>query len=104
MFLVGWQNSPNFDADTALQWFQSSSVYKWSGDPTTDALILKARTTIDPAQRRALYLQATEYMRTKTFPAAFLFQTKLLYGVSSQVDGFVARPDEYYNFRSVRLR
>lgn len=104
MFLVGWQNSPNFDADTALQWFQSSSVYKWTGDPVTDNLILQARTTIDPAQRKALYWKITEYMRVTSFPAAFLFQTKLLYGIAAQVDGFVARPDEYYNFRTVRLR
>jgi ABC-type transport system substrate-binding protein len=104
IFLVGWQNTPNFDADTALQWFQTSSVYKWSGDAVTDDLILKARTAIDPAERKALYAQATLHMRTKSFPAVFLFQTKLLYGISSQVDGFVARPDEYYNFRTVRVR
>jgi peptide/nickel transport system substrate-binding protein len=104
IFLVGWQNTPNFDADTALQWFQTSSVYKWSGDAVTDDLILKARTTIDPAERKALYAQITLHMRTKSFPAVFLFQTKLLYGISSQVDGFVARPDEYYNLRTVRVR
>ncbi len=104
VFLVGWQNSPQFDADTALQWFQSSSAYKWTGDPTTDELLLKARTTVDPAQRQALYAQITEQMRTRTFPSVFLFQTKLLYGVSAQVDNFVARPDEYYNFRTIRVR
>lgn len=104
VFLVGWQNSPQFDADTALQWFQSSSAYKWTGDPATDELLLQARTTVDPERRKALYAQATEQMRTRTFPAVFLFQTKLLYGVSAQVDNFVARPDEYYNFRAIRVR
>lgn len=104
VFMVGWQNSPQFDADTALQWFQSTSAYKWTGDPTSDGMLLQARTTVDPAQRKALYWQVTDYMRTRSFPAVFLFQTKLLYGVSAQVDNFVARPDEYYNFRTIRVR
>jgi peptide/nickel transport system substrate-binding protein len=104
MFLVGWQNSPNFDADTALQWFQSTSVYRWAGDKMADRLILEARTTADPAKRRALYKRVTEYMHTTQHPAIFLFQTKLLYGLAGAVQGFVARPDEYYNFRSVDLR
>jgi len=104
MFLVGWQNSPNFDADTALQWFQSTSVYRWAGDRVADRMILDARTTVDPAKRRALYKRVTEYMHTTQHPAIFLFQTKLLYGLSAQVDGFVPRPDEYYNFRTVQVR
>jgi len=104
MFLVGWQNSPNFDADTALQWFQSSSVYRWAGDKVADNLILEARTTVDPEKRKALYKRVTEYMHTTQHPAIFLFQTKLLYGIAGQVQGFVARPDEYYNFRTVDLR
>jgi len=104
MFLVGWQNSPNFDADTALQWFQSTSVYRWAGDKVADRLILEARTTVDPARRQAVYKRVTEYMNATQHPAIFLFQTKLLYGLAGSVQGFVARPDEYYNFRTVDLR
>lgn len=104
MWLVGYQTTPNFDADTALQWFHSGGVYKWTGDELTDRLILQARTTVDPEKRRALYWQITKHMQVTLHPAIFLFQTKALYGVSSQVDGFLARPDEFHNLRSVQVR
>ncbi len=71
-------------------------------DPQTDQLIDEAGTTMDADRRLEIYGQLQQNF-TEDPPMIILFQLESIYGVTSRVQGFVARADDLIEFRTITL-
>ncbi|HEU4742298.1 MAG TPA: ABC transporter substrate-binding protein [Meiothermus sp.] len=98
--LLGWGNN-EFDADNSLySLFYGGTVrggprqvaFSYVRSVPLDNALLQAQRTIDPEQRKKLYLDALKVLRAEA-PWLFLHQQEDLYGVSKRVD-WKPRPDE----------
>jgi len=99
-FIQDWRNS-NFQAfastnagspdpdDTSIARFRtggSTNVFKYT-NPELDALLDRARTTVDAAQRRQMYNQAQNILACQG-PIAHLAYAQLFTALRSNVQGF----------------
>ena len=78
--------------DQPYPYHTSSAPQKILADPEFDKLMTQQLGEFDVDKRRALLQQLGELYREDA-PAIFLWQSPLLYGLSSQVNGFGAHPD-----------
>ena len=67
-----------------------------------DALVTKARQTPDPAQRKKLYDQATEYL-IRDMPRLHLWHRRVFTGYSAKVTGFTPYPDGIIRLQGLKL-
>jgi ABC-type transport system substrate-binding protein len=58
---------------------------------------------MDTSARKAVYSQATEFMREEA-PAAFLVQLPVVYGVNNHISGLAPRSDERWDLSSVSFK
>ncbi|MDP9410554.1 MAG: ABC transporter substrate-binding protein [Actinomycetota bacterium] len=95
MHMGFWSNANNTaDADynLSLNLHSAGRLPYWS-DPEIDALIDKARQTIDPAQREEMYHDILRRI-VEAAPWLFLYSQADIYGVASALQGWEPRPDE----------
>ncbi len=92
-YLIGWGNS-NFDADRTLftllysgtvEGGPEQSAFDYWQNETFDQLVLDARSTVDEAERQALYREAVA-LTTEEYPWLFLYQQGDVYGVSTELN------------------
>ncbi len=76
--------------------------YGHYSDKTMDDLLDRARTTTDPAARKALYRQVVEKERAD-LPLIYLWTPKNLVGMRREVEGFVQVPDGLIRLTGVSL-
>jgi peptide/nickel transport system substrate-binding protein len=67
-----------------------------------DALVTKARQTPDPAQRKKLYDQATEFLM-RDMPRLHLWHRRVFTGYSAKVTGFTPYPDGIIRLQGLKL-
>ena len=90
--LIGWIS--RFDADITLSaWFTRTSPFSNFWDPEIEALIVKARKTMTPSARKALYSQILARIHDEA-PWVFLYQPINLYGVRNRL-AWTPRADEF---------
>mgnify|MGYP001189100360 FL=1 len=92
--LGNWGSYSVYDADAILQpMFDSKGVYgRYFNTPELDALINKARSSMDQEERKALYSQAQQLIH-KEAPWVFLFSPMDNQAYNNRLD-FKARADE----------
>jgi peptide/nickel transport system substrate-binding protein len=89
------------DADgVAYPLFHTGTVWSSYSNPSFDALVDKARQTIDPAARDSVYAQAYGIL-DKDLPGIGLFQIYSIYGANSRL---VWRPDAQQSFFVADMR
>ncbi|MCQ4162355.1 ABC transporter substrate-binding protein [Roseomonas sp. GC11] len=85
-----WYNDP--DAHITIGYLSSlantAMSFRMPPDAELDALILKAQTTVDFEQRRALYQQVQRELAARV-PAAYLFSNKIIVFKRANVKGLV---------------
>ena len=69
---------------------------------TFDALVTKARHTVDVAERKQLYDQATEIL-LREVPALHLWHRRIFTGLSGRVQGFTPHPDGIIRVKGLKL-
>jgi len=67
-----------------------------------DELLAQARSTIDPAQRVPIYRKVVDLYMTDA-PQVIVYNYAWLWGLSRQVNGFVANKDGLIRLQGVRL-
>jgi len=67
-----------------------------------DALLVKARQTADPAERKKLYDQTTPILM-RDLPRLILWHRRVFTGFSIKVQGFTPYPDGIIRFRGLKL-
>ena len=90
-----WSNANNTaDADYnySTNFYTKNTGLYW-GNETMDAMVLKARATLDPAAREAQYQEIGKYLLDEAV-AVPLYDQVDSYGVSKRLKGFQARADE----------
>ncbi|NLY53437.1 MAG: ABC transporter substrate-binding protein [Firmicutes bacterium] len=97
MWLIGWGNSLLDAEGTLYTWFHSGQRFfhydvGQARNREVDALLDKARTSLDASVREQTYHQALALIHADV-PWLLLFQQKDLYGVSNRVD-WTPRSDE----------
>lgn len=103
-FLIGWSGRVDPDGNT-WQLLHSKGTFnygKWS-NPAADALLDRARTTSEIAQRQALYAEFWQLER-QDLPLIYLWTTKNIVGMSRRLSGFQQVPDGLIRLRGVRSR
>jgi len=71
-------------------------------NPALDALLLKARQTPDPAERKKLYDQTTEIL-IRDLPRLILWHRRVFTGFSVRVQGFTPHPDGIIRLKGLKL-
>jgi peptide/nickel transport system substrate-binding protein len=102
MYLFGWNLAPAMSVDQPYPYHTSTAPQKLLADPEFDRLMQQQAAEFDPEKRRALLQQLGELYREDA-PAIFLWQSPLLYGVSSKVGGFGAHPDARLDLTTMTL-
>ena len=93
MYLVGWGNAV-FDASYVYDFIVRSNGLLWTiDDPVIDALINAGNSTINQADRLAIYHQAALLINDAA-PVIFLYKQPVLYGMSSRLT-WIPRSDEF---------
>jgi peptide/nickel transport system substrate-binding protein len=92
LYLFGWNLAPAMSVDQPYPYHTSTAPQKILADPEFDKLMAQQLGEFDVDKRRSLLQQLGELYREDA-PAIFLWQSPLLYGLSSQVNGFGAHPD-----------
>jgi peptide/nickel transport system substrate-binding protein len=90
-----WSNANNIaDADYnySTNFYTANTGLYW-GTPEMDAMVVKARTTLDPESRQAQYQEIGKKLLDEAV-AVPLYDQVDSYGVSKQLKGFQARSDE----------
>ncbi len=67
-----------------------------------DALVMKARQTPDPADRKKLYDQATEHL-LRDLPRLHLWHRRVFTGYNAKITGFTPYPDGIIRLRGLKL-
>jgi peptide/nickel transport system substrate-binding protein len=67
-----------------------------------DALLIKARQTPDPAERKKLYDQATEHLM-RDLPRLHLWHRRVFTAFSAKITGFTPYPDGIIRVRGLKL-
>jgi len=94
---------PLFDSDYLLTGMLYSKGRGWYySSPKTDALIERARTTMDVAARQKVYAELMQDLHDEA-PWIFLFVGKDVYGVSSRI-AWQPRPDGLFMMSEAALR
>ena len=92
MFLLGW-SIPTFDPDSILSpLLTTGNTYDRFEDAQLQALIERARSTVDADERAAIYAEVQQLMK-ELAPMIFLFQLQELYAVSQRLN-WQPRADE----------
>jgi peptide/nickel transport system substrate-binding protein len=105
MFILGWTTVTG-DADYGLYALFHSSQFGDAGNRTfygnarVDELLTKARVSVDPAEREALYLEAQGIIRDDA-PWIFLYSGEYLDGTRANVKGFKQHPAGHHRLGSV---
>lgn len=102
--LVGW--SGRADPDGNLHLLVHSTAPTNDGkyaNPALDKALDDARSTTDPARRKALYDRVAEIL-AQDRPIVYLFSNPWLFGMAAKLDGFVAYPDGIMRLAGVRFR
>jgi len=84
---------PTLDADGLLSLWEMGNQYAYWDNPDFAALLKKARSTTNQAQRLDLYKQATALMRDQA-PVIFLFQQPATFAERNTVE-WKGRPDDW---------
>ncbi len=93
MYFVGWGNAP-FDASYVYDFIvRSDGLLSTIDDPVIDALINAGNSTINQADRIAIYHTAAELINDAA-PVIFLYKQPVLYGFSSRLT-WTPRSDEF---------
>ena len=71
-------------------------------NPALDALLIKARQTADPAERKKLYDQTTEILM-RDLPRLILWHRRVFTGLSVKVQGFTPHPDGIIRLKGLKL-
>jgi peptide/nickel transport system substrate-binding protein len=102
LYLFGWNLAPAMSVDQPYPYHTSAAPQKLLADPQFDNLMQQQAGEFDIEKRRALLQQLGELYREDA-PAIFLWQSPLLYGVSSKVGSFGAHPDARLDLTSMTL-
>lgn len=96
--MLGW-GVPTMDADYALYALFHSGEHPpgfngaFYNNPEVDALLEAGRSTLDVAERQAIYSKAIETI-WQDAPWLFLYSEIQVTAIRSNVDGFIVHPDE----------
>jgi peptide/nickel transport system substrate-binding protein len=102
--LAIWSGRADPDANISI-WLACDGFLNWGKycDPALDALLNQAKATTVPDERRAFYHRAAQlYLDAR--PHLFLYHFKLLWALSSRVEGFVPYPDGLTRPQGMRLK
>jgi len=92
LFFYGFA-APTLEADRILGFYESTNRYSYINNPDFDRLLNRARTTVNDAQRDALYHRASWLLRSDP-PVVFMYQQPLITGMSARVKGWSPTVDE----------
>ena len=101
--LLGW--SGRYDPDGNIHQFVTCGAglnYSAFCDPAVDKLLNDARSTNDPAARKALYDQAQTVLQGQ-LPLIYLYHQPWLYALAKGVKGFVPTPDGLIRLKGVTI-
>jgi ABC-type transport system substrate-binding protein len=96
--MLGW-STPTMDADYALYALFHSAEHPpgfngaFYSNPTVDALLEQARSTLDSGERQAAYSEAISTI-WEDAPWLFLYSEVQVTAIRSNVSGFIVHPDE----------
>ena len=96
------------DADMAMFFKFHSSMHGRQGNysryknPEVDRLLMKARSSIDPAERKALY-KKTASLVVRDAPWLFFKQEVMLVGKTKKLKGVIFHPSERVYFHKAWL-
>ena len=92
MYMIGWAGT--WDADGIMfPLFRTGQRFSRWSNPDFDAIIEKARRTLDAAERMKLYREATQLAHDEA-PWLYLFHGMDIYGVSRSVADWEPTSDE----------
>lgn len=92
LFFYGFA-APTLEADRILGFYESTNRYSYINNPDFDRLLNRARTTVNDAQRDALYHRASYLLRNDP-PVVFMYQQPLITGMSARVKGWAPAVEE----------
>jgi peptide/nickel transport system substrate-binding protein len=84
-YMVAWGGGGLFDADLLFNSLDSHSALSIYKNPDLDALLERARTTIDTVRRKSLYFKAQELVYQEA-PLIKAYQQATIFGVSNRLD------------------
>lgn len=99
--LAGYATAP--DAHYQYHINVAGQRYTYYANEEYDRLVLQAMSETNPEVRQQLYFQAAEIAYDDP-PFAYLVAPADLYGVSGQIEGFVARPDQWLYLHDIEFK
>ncbi len=101
LYMLGWGGSGTFIPELALTpLFQSGQYFSTTKDPELDKLLQTGGQSTDPATRANYFKQAQQLIYNQAY-RVFLFQQYDIYGVSSRVQDWNPRTDEFLLFKDM---
>lgn len=102
-YMIGWSGRVDPDGNM-YQMLHTGGPFNYGrySNKDMDALLDKARATLDPAARRALYRRVWA-LQERDVPLLYLWTAKNVVGMRKQVEGFVPNPDGLIRLKGVRL-
>lgn len=105
MYFTSWGNGSLDPSDIMLPTLRTGGRGNSAGysNAKVDQLLDAAETELDPAKRRALYVESQSIVNADA-PWIFLWLPQDLYGVSTRVSGWVPSPDSRINLHRAMVR
>lgn len=102
--LLTWSGRADPDANASI-WLACNGSFNFGRycNPQMDALLAQGRSTVDLAQRVAIYRKIVDIYRADV-PQVILYNYTGLWGLSDRVEGFVPNKDGLIRLQGLRLR
>jgi peptide/nickel transport system substrate-binding protein len=102
MYLFGWNLAPAMSVDQPYPYHTSSAPQKLFANPEFDRLMAEQAAEFDVEKRRQILQQLGQIYREEA-AAIFLWQSPMIYGLSSKVGSFGAHPDARLDLATMTL-
>jgi peptide/nickel transport system substrate-binding protein len=102
MYLFGWNLAPAMSVDQPYPYHTSNAPQKLFANPEFDRLMAEQSAEFDVDKRRQILQKLGDLYREEA-PAIFLWQSPMIYGLSSKVGSFGAHPDARLDLATMTL-
>ena len=102
MYLFGWNLAPAMSVDQPYPYHTSNAPQKLFANPEFDHLMVEQSAEFDVDKRRQILQKLGDLYREEA-PAIFLWQSPMIYGLSSKVGSFGAHPDARLDLATMTL-